>query len=237
MIRETQTFLNYFLDNVLVNDKNTHTTKGVDGIQGVRTNNAITQALLKLKEKFKKENLKWNDKFNFIGIRTDNDLDNSFDDWFLLVVDGTLIACPASTVSGTPGIIKYWNRRINNRTGVGTIAENQQIDYLLVTPKNKKHWNWSWTGAGGFLFQDNAIRLYRGAVQLKGIWHINKNNPIPNSMGGGFNVHSWIGWVWSIVNNLSEGCQVCTEKYWKVIFPLLIKYSKNDRVIYTILQW
>lgn len=237
MIRETQTFLNYFLNDILVNDRNRNSSRGVDGIQGNKTNEAIALAVARLKVKFGKEALVWNDDFNFIGIRTDNVFDNAFRDFFVIYTSGTLIACPASTVSGTPGISKYWNRIIQGRKGVGTIAENQQINYLLVTSANRKHWNWSWTGAGGFLFQDRPIRLYRGASNVNNTWLIDKTNLVPNSTGGGFNVHSWKNWMITMVNNLSEGCQVCTYVYWKVILRLLIKHSKQDRVVYTLLQF
>lgn len=233
MIKETQAFLNYYVKDILVNDINRNTTRGIDGVQGAMTNAAIAQVLTKLEKKFKQENLKWNDKFNFIGIRTDNDLDNSFDDWFVITINGTLIAYPASTVSGIPGIAKYFNRTINNVSGVGTIKGNQQIDYLLVAGKNNGWANW--TGGLGFLFQDKGISVHRGAIKVNGNWETNTNVLLHNQFGG-FNVHSWIGYFLNTVNNLSEGCQVTKQNYWIHLFPILQKNTINGRIVYTLIN-
>ena len=226
-MRETQRFLNWF--------NKPQTLLIEDGVIGRLSNIQIGIAIEKLKNKFQKENLIWNDNFNFIGIRTDNDIDCTFEDWFIVTMSGTLIALPASTVSGTQGIFKYANLWIRGRQGVGTIVENQQIDYLLVEPRSNNQWT-MWTGGLGFLFQDKPISVYRGAVKQGNTWVINKNNIVHNDLGGGFNVHSWLNYFLRQVSNLSEGCQVCQANYWNILFPILRRNAINNRIVYTLLQ-
>lgn len=221
-MKEIQHFLNYYTNAGLV----------VDGIIGNKSKVAIEKAVNKLKEHCNKHNLVWDNEYMFIGVRTDEDLDNSFDDWFIFIEDNIIkFACPASTVSGTPGISKYWNRIIRGRAGVGTIVENQQINYLVVKPVKGNTWS-MWTGGLGFLFQDKPISVYRGAVKRNNVWYYNKENVVHNDLGGGFNVHSWSNWFSPLVNNLSEGCQVTKANYWRILFNYLDNYS---RVTYTLI--
>ena len=223
----TQKFLNWF--------NKPQTPLVEDGIIGRLSNIQIGIAIENLKSRVIQLNMKWNDGFNFIGIRTDYDFDNTFDDWFIIVLNGTLVAYPSTTVAGSPAISKYWNLWIRGRQGVGTIVENQQIDYLLVQPRSNNQWS-MWTGGLGFLFQDKPISVYRGAIKKNGVWLINRDNIVHNDIGGGFNVHSWAGFnIWR-VENLSEGCQVCRNEHWNLIFPVLVRNSVNNRITYTLLQ-
>ena len=226
-MKTTQTFLNYFLE---------HQTLVIDGKIGPKSKFAIKLAIDKLKGKCSKEDLIWNKSFMFIGIRTDNDLDNTFDDWFVLIEnESKLIAVPSSTVSGVSGIYKYVKIWIRGRVGVGTIKENQQIDYILI---KGTHSGWaSWSGGLGFLFQDKHISIYRGATIKNGKWVIDKNNLVLRDIGGGFNVHSWRGWLVNYVASLSEGCQVCKANDWAIIFPIITKNAQRNRVTYTLLQF
>lgn len=245
MVVETQTFLNFYLDTELPE------LLLVDGIQGRNTNNAISEAILKLQDKFRKENLNWDKDFNFIGIRTSNKITNRYDDWFVIFHSNTLVAIPASTKGGTPAIMKYWNRWVKGIRGFGTIKENQQIDYLLVRG-TKSGWA-SWTGGLGFLFQDKPIQVYRDP---------NTDNVIDTSVlitsqGDGFNVHSWAKVnalrpnppilntkarfmnLPNYVGNMSEGCQVTLANYWTWLFQVLIrnarKVGNQERIFYTLL--
>jgi len=236
MRRETQMFINAFINNSAAFDR--PQPLKVDGIHGPLTRAAAMWVAERLRRKVLKEELVWSETM-FIGLRTDLDLDNSFDDWFIFInTKGplTFLACPASTVSGTPGIAKYANRIIRGRSGVGTIAENQQIDYQVVVPQRGNAWS-MWTGGLGFLFQDKPIRLYRGAFWQNAHWWINRSNPVEGDLGGGFNVHSWSGWGLDLVQNLSEGCQVCKAVYWAELFPLLVKNARNGRITYTLIQY
>jgi hypothetical protein len=229
MSKTTQQFLNHF---------NSPTPTLVeDGILGAKSKEQITVAITKLKSEFAKRMWQWND-FNFIGIRTDNDFDDTFEDWFVIVAYDTLVAVPASTVAGVTSVWKYLNLWIRGRAGVGTIMENQQIDYLLVEPRGDS-WT-SWTGGLGFLYQDKPINVYRGALQDGGKWYIDRTNPVMGDIGGGFNVHSWNGFnIWT-VNNLSEGCNVTRHEYWNIIFPLLVKNARSEngqkRITYSLIQ-
>lgn len=246
MVLETQVFLNYYLSEELPD------LLLVDGVQGNKTNNAIEIAINKLKNKFSKENLIWDNSFNFIGLRTSNKITDRYDDWFILYYAKTLVAFPASTKSGKPAIMKYWNRFIKGIRGFGTIKENQQIDYLLVRGTNSG-WS-SWTGGLGFLFQDRKIQIYRDP---------NTDNIIDTSVfvtseNDGFNVHSWknvnafpsnppiLGTratsmnLPNAVSNISEGCQVTLENYWNRLFVILKNNSRNvkgeERITYTIID-
>jgi hypothetical protein len=226
-IQTTQKFLNYFLGKSLV----------IDGIQGQQTNSAIETAIIRLKVRFKTLGWKWNDT-NFIGIRTDLDIDNTFDDWFVLVDRNRLIAVPASTVSGFGGIWKYWNRWFYGKQGVASIAHNQQINYLLVEPTDTTFWNPLWSGGLGFLYQDQPIDLYMGATLVNGVWQININNIVKGTQGSGHNVHSWLNVIGQFVNNLGEGCQVTTADYWKlIVFPFLKSIAVKKRVIYSLMKF
>ena len=231
-IETTQRFLNYFVGKSLV----------VDGIQGIQTNLAIQSAIQRLKLKFRALNWEWKDA-NFIAIRTDLDIDNTFDDWFVLVDRNRLIAVPASTVSGFGGIWKYWNRWFYGKQGVASIAHNQQINYLLVENTDKSliakfgQWWVNWSGMKLFLYQDQPIDLYMGAVFTNGIWQIDINNLVKGTEGSGHNVHSWQNVIGQLVNSLSEGCQVTTADYWEfIVMPFLKAIAVNKRVIYSLIK-
>lgn len=224
-MKETQKFLNWYINAGLVED----------GIIGVKSRMAIFEGIKKLKLDFALRNWVWNDEFNFIGFRTNDEFENTFEDWFVVYTADTLIALPSTTVAGVVGVWKYVNIWLRGKKGVGTIKENQQIDYLLVQPNTSNNWS-MWTGGLGFLFQDKPIDVYRGAYQQNGKLYIDKNNLATGDIGGGFNVHSWAGFnIWN-VNNLSEGCQTTRQQYWDILFPLLVKNSKNSRVIYSLIQ-
>jgi len=222
MTKQLQTFLNYFLE----------TNLEVDGIQGEKTNLAIRDAITKLQRKFAKEKLIWNSDFNFIGIRTDHDFDNTFDDWFVVFAYGTLLAVPASTAAGLSEAIKNATLNVEGITGVAILAPNQQIDYLLVQPNDTTFWNPQWTGGIGFLYQDKEVRIYRdndGDSQQDYLQ--------PQTGYFGINVHSWINFNGEQVGNLSQGCQVTQYWFWVPLFDLIKRFAHNKRIIYTLLQW
>ena len=231
-MKELQQFLNYYL---------TESTQGftklaVDGILGPLTKTASAKTCTLLKKHIIDSGLEFNEDFMFIGIRTDKDIDNTFEDWFVIMYykARTINAFPASTVSGTPGIRKYWNRMINGTRGVGTITAPQQIDYSVILPGSSAWHNW--TGAIGFLYQSFPIDVHRGAYEKeKGLWHYDESNMIRGVLGG-FNIHSWRNWFTTAVNNLSEGCQVTKYKYWKILFPVLVKRAQKGVIKYTLLK-
>ena len=230
-MKTTQQFLNFY---------NFPTVPLVeDGIMGAKSNAEVIKALNKLAIEFSKKGFIWDKQFNFIGIRTNNEFNDKFEDWFVLTVFDTLVAFPASTVAGVTSVWKYLNLWVNGRKGVGTVAENQQIDYLLVEPRGDA-WT-GWTGNKGFLYQDKVIKkVYRGAIQDGNKWYTDRTNFEENNVGSGFNVHTWAGfWGWE-VKNLSEGCAVTREEYWNIIFPILVKQARIEngqkRITYTLLQ-
>ncbi len=224
MVAELQNFLNWFL-------KGTIPPLVEDGIAGNMTNAALAQAIVKLKDLFQVRNWRWNDTFNFIGFRVDEDFDDRFEDYFVLYCYGTLIAMPASTVSGMQGVANGVNLWVNGKNGVGIMAENQQVNYLLVEPNDNTFFNPQWTGGIGFLYQETPIYLYRDN---------NGNNIIDKSVKVyetvGINLHSWINFDINIVSNLSTGCQVTMYRYWKVLFPILVKHAVNKRIIYSLIK-
>lgn len=226
MIKETQKFLNYFLDLQLV----------VDGIQGQKTNAAIRDAITKIQKKFAKHKMIWNSDFNFIGIRTSSQFTDMFTDWFVCFAYETIIAVPASTKSGLIGVNEgqfNWHEGVN---GVLVIAPNQQIDYLLVNPNDPKETfpNKFWSGRA-FLYQDKDFYYYRdnngdrivdyGTKHFGGAWTI------------GGNIHTWSGFNHYLLYNLTKGCQVCQEIYFDPIEKLWLKFHKNKRITYTLLEW
>ena len=225
-MKETQKFLNYFVNANLV----------IDGIQGAKTNAAIQEAIIKLRKKFEKEGLTWDENFNFIGIRTNNEFTDMFTDWFVCFAYDTIIAVPASTKSGLIGVAEgqdNWHGGIN---GVLVIAPNQTIDYLLVNPNdpNETFPNKRWSGRS-FLYQDKAFYYYRdnngdrivdyGKKYFGGAWII------------GGNIHTWKGYEWDLLTNLSKGCQVCKESDFNHIEALWLKFHENKRIKYHLLQW
>lgn len=219
MIKQTQTFLNYFLDLQLI----------VDGIQGDQTNQAIRDAITKLQRKFAKEKLTWNSEFNFIGIRTSNEFTDLFTDWFVVFAYGTLIAVPASTVAGLSQAIKNATLNVEGIKGVAILAPNQQINYKLVNPAG----GWSdWSGGIGFLYQDHPVKIYRDNIADANLDYLQ-----PQTGYYGINVHSWQGFNYDHVDNLSQGCQVTKYCYWVPLFELLRKSAENNRMVYTLLQW
>lgn len=233
MNRELQQFLNYFLKD----DSFSPLTE--DGIIGRLSRAAIDKAVERLKTLFADRNWVWDNNFNFIGLRIDKDFDDRFEDWFIVYAHDTLVAVPCSTVAGITSVRKYTNLVINGRIGVGTILGNQQIDYLLVRHTDKRFWNPHWTGGLGFLFQDTPIDILRGAKTVNGVLVYDESNIVRQTMGG-FNVHSWIGFIWSIVGNLSEGCQVCREPQWRFLFNVLCNNSRKvndtERITYSLIE-
>lgn len=233
MVRETQTFVNQFMQG-----HEAWTPLRVDGIQGPKTQSAIARVLTRLRIKFEREGLAWAAGFNFIGIRTNSRITNVFDDWFVLAWENTLVAIPASTKAGLPAVAKYANALIRGKRGFGTIKENQQIDYLVVEPQlNGGAWV-NWAGGTGFLYQDKPIDVYRDPNRDN---IIDRTVLVRGDLGGGFNVHSWAGWFSAWVQNLSEGCQVCQINYWQIIFTILVRQARRvgdqKRLTYTLLQW
>lgn len=229
-MKELQQFLNYYVNE----RQDLKVELVVDGIIGSHTKKTITLAKDLLKSHVKDSGLKWNDNFMFIGIRTDQDLDNTFDDWFVIIEKDKMLAFPASTVSGVPGIKKYWYRMINGKRGVGTVKAPQQIKYTLIQPGGSQWHNW--TGGIGFLYQSYPIVVHRGAYLKEGIWLYDEKSIVPNTLGG-FNVHSWLNWFSSLVNNLSEGCQVVKYNYWKILYPILKNnMTKNSVIEYTLIK-
>jgi len=230
-MKTTQAFLNSFNSPI--------TPLVVDGVMGAKSNEQLGIALNKLSIEFSKRGWVWDKAFNFIGIRTDNIFDDTFADWFVLTIGTTLVAVPASTVAGVTSIWKYMSLWVNGRQGVGTIAENIQIDYLLVEPRGDV-WT-GWTGNQGFLYQDKAIaKVYRGAIKDGDKWYTDRTNPEMNNVGSGFNVHTWAGFSLWQVRNLSEGCQVTRAEFWEIIFPLFVKYARvvsgSKRITYSLIQ-
>ena len=242
MVIEKQIFLNYFLEGTIE-------PLSVDSVAGNKTNLASKLAIDKLKTKFNLHGMTWSSVFNFIGIRTSDIITNLFDDWFVFTIGEELYALPATTKSGIPGIMKYYNRWSKGYRGFGTIQENQQIDYLLITPK-KDAWS-NWTGGCGFLYQVAKFNVYRDEnIDNK----IDKNN-VMLSEGDGFNIHTWVNYIsnknyakllntksksmgiTTPVANISEGCNCTTYDYWIWLFPILQKYSINSTVKYNLLQF
>lgn len=225
-MKETQKFLNYFVNANLV----------IDGIQGGKTNAAINEAVIKIRQKFEKEGLVWDSKFNFIGIRTNNEFTDMFTDWFVCFAYDTIFAVPSTTKSGKLGVVEgqnNWHKGIN---GVLVIAPNQQIDYLLVNPNDptetfpNKHWS-----GRCFLYQDKNFYYYRDNNNDSKVDYGKKHYGGAYEIGG--NVHTWTGFNFGLIYNLSKGCQVCQEMYFDPIEDLWIKFNKDKRITYTILEW
>jgi hypothetical protein len=224
MIKQTQTFLKYFLG--------LPANFAIDGIQGDQTNQAIRDAITKLQRKFANEKMIWNSEFNFIGIRTSNEFTDLFSDWFIVYAYGTIIAVPASTCAGLSQAKRNATLNVGGITGVAILAPNQQIDYLLVQPSDTTFWNPNWTGGIGFLYQDQAVRIFR---DNNGDSH--QDYLQPQSGLFGINVHSWINFNGDYVDNLSQGCQVTQYWFWVPLFDLMKRFAENKRITYTLLQW
>jgi hypothetical protein len=225
-MRHTQRFLNWFLGLQLAED----------GIQGNKTNAAIKDAIVKLKNKFAKEKLIWDSDFNFIGIRTSNDFTDLFTDWFVSFAFDTIIAVPASTKSGLIGVAEGQNNWHGGINGVLVIAPNQTIDYLLVNQNdpNETFVNKRWSGRS-FLFQDKDFYYYRDNNGDRIIDYNKKYFGGAWTIGG--NVHTWKGYEWDALSNLTKGCQVCKESDFDHIESLWLKFHKNKRIKYHLLQW
>jgi len=226
-IKELQQFLNWYSNGV--------SNLVVDGVYGPKTRGAEAKILSNLKAELTNKGLKWDKDFNFIGIRTEMIISNKFNDWFIITLGDTIaLVAPASTKAGLPAIWKYTNKWLRGHKGFGTIADNQEIDYLLVEPRKGNAWS-NWAGGTGFLFQDKPINIYRDQNTDT---IIDTDRFIKGDIGGAFNVHSWAGWASSFVQNLSEGCQVTKIQYWKTLFPLLVKQGRanNGRVKYKLIK-
>lgn len=229
MNKQTQIFLNFFLKGEII-------PLDVDGYLGEKSNRAIQLAITKLQKLFAKRKWEWDSKFNFIGLRTDDDFDNRFDDFFVFYAYGTIIACEASTVSGMQGVMAGPNKWYKGVNGTLVIAADQQINYMFVDPKDPKETfgNKNWSG-GCFLFQDRDFHYFRDA---------NGNNIIDYGTpyyGGaweiGGNVHSWENCYGELVSSLSEGCQVTRWYWWSQIEDLFRKHHANKRIIYSLIKY
>jgi hypothetical protein len=240
--KQLQLFLNWLLKGEIV-------PLSVDGVLGEKSNRAIQLAITRLQKEFAKRGWSWNPTFNFIGIRTDDDFDNRFDDFFVCFAYNTLIACEASTVSGMQGVLNGPNKWHKGVNGTLVIQADQQIDYLFVDPNDAKceaylqtvfgnseqakaFKNWS---GGAFLYQNNNFYYLRDndgdnlidytKVYYGGAWEI------------GGNIHSWKNFEGQTVENLSIGCQVTNWTWWEYhIVPLFRKFHENYNIRYSLMK-
>lgn len=143
-----------------------------------------------LKEQFKKLGYKWL-PFMLIGIRSNNDEPNKFDDTFILVNGDEIKAFPNTT---NPGV--FWLKNPINTKGSAVLKPNQYVDcWALGLHRGKYEALVQVRDVVVYRDRDRDVKSEETAVTDKGCF--------------GINIHrANAGTVTQMVDKNSAGCQV-----------------------------
>lgn len=217
LTKDLQTFLNVYVKP--------EPALKVDGIHGSLTTNAMNKAITKLREEYAKRAWFWRADFTITAIRTNNTYTDRFTDWIIVFYNNRIDAIPASTKPGVSSVMKnvqLWYKGLN---GVAVLKEGQYIKTWSI----QSAW---WSGAR-FLYQVAAVTIYR---DNNGDLLVNEN-VTQTDAGFGINWHSWAGWIYDYVGNLSEGCIVTKRKYIDHLIDLCIAYNPDGLVTAALLEY
>jgi hypothetical protein len=215
-MKELQSALNTLLNENLI----------VDGLIGVKTQNAINKLRGQIEKDFKKKGYQFNHS-NLVCIRLDDVFDNKFTDICFVNIGTQNYAFNISTLAGLYGKGNVFNPNwIDGVFGVGVVKEgNYPKAYQLNT-------GW-WTGLP-FLYQIADFEYYRD-----GNLDITLNRAKVYKGKKGFNFHSWRGFIGNVVNNLSQGCMVAQQStYESLSIPLFQQLAKDykNEIDFTLLH-
>jgi hypothetical protein len=219
----TQLFLNYFLDNILVTETNKNTTKGVDGIIGRKSSEAIDKAIEKIKNMYKEKNYTYNETINLLAFRLDDTVTDLTTDYFVVITKDRFIAVPCSTKAG-----KYWIQNPITHggiTGTAILVEGQyRQTWQFITANN---WFNLWLQTPYFN-QIKPVKIYRdGNKDLK----VDRNVPVQEGLFG-INIHTaglnYVVWNWS------AGCIVIPRMFWLELLPLFKPFEIYDFTLFKI---
>lgn len=192
----------------------------VDGRIGAKTNAAIQRAVGKLSNYYATNGYKW-EQLNLIGIRTSDSYTDRFTDYFLLIAEGTMWCYPMSTKPSVSSVWENAKKWIMGKQGVAVLKEGQW-EYTLQS---------AWWSGLPFLYQSKPVTIFRDS---------NTNGDIDRDVEHvglfGINLHSWIGFMYNTLYNLSQGCQVFRSDVWQEAYPLIQKYNPDGVTLYTLIN-
>lgn len=191
----------------------------VDGIAGQKTRDALTEFI---KIKFR-DNGYPEPKRLLVGLRTDETLTNTFDDFMAFIDGGKVVdVWPCSTTAG-----KYW---IQNPVTVGGITGTA----VLMVGYYPKMWkfvtgaNWSnlWLKAPYFA-QVAPCTVYRDG---------DKNDKLDKrvTQTGLFGINGHRGGIGSFIDRWSAGCQITPDTQW---FNVIKRFQMGEVVDYCLLNF
>lgn len=195
----TQFFLNWFLGETLQ----------IDGILGNKTKEAVKRANNKLSSLIKSKGFAVLQN-QFVFLRTQNQFDNKFSDWFIIYDSGIKYAFPCSTRAGDFWVfnpISY-----GGITGTAVLAEGQY----------ENAWQCTWQTRFGFrsleFIQIKPVKIWRDG---------NKNRQIDKitTQTGLFGINLHTAGLSTLVDRWSAGCIVVPSQFWKQIETLDFKVN------------
>lgn len=256
-----QKAINIIFGAILYSNK-THELLKEDGITGMKTMTAIVGgkrqvwtrkgleniesvgAVALLKKTFKKLGYKWDKRFNFIGIRVDDEYTDGFTDFALIYKDGLLRAFPFSTKPSLWGVRVRKNVQVDGLAGVAVLAEGQYIDTYNLQG--------AWWSGRKFWWQRKPVSCLRDKSGGKSI---DRKSVIKSDEGffkrtGNYyaiNIHTWRGWRaktlswWHWTNGvqgggLSIGCQVGDDSIWEELLKEVKAGDSDNWLTYTLLH-
>lgn len=191
----------------------------VDGVAGQKTRDALTEFI---KIKFRDYQYPEPGRL-LVGLRTDETLSNTFDDFMALVDGGKVIdVWPCSTTAG-----KYW---IQNPVTVGGVTGTAILKagyyakmWRFVTGAN---WKSLWLGAP-YWQQVGNCTVYRDG---------DKNTDIDKrvTQTGLFGINGHRAGAGSIIDRWSAGCIVSPDQYW---FKVLLRFKQGEVIDFCLLNF
>lgn len=207
-----QLFCNQYLEPI--------TPLDIDGKIGVLSRGMMKKVVEKIKDEYITKGYTWF-PFNFIGVRMNNNFTDLFDDFFLLIFNDEIIECvPCSTKAGILGMrtnTSFWYRGLQ---GVAILKEGQYINT----------WQYIKGGWSGLPYWQQILPV---TIYRDNDGDLNLDNMQEQVGLFGINIHSWIGYNFAKVTNLSTGCQVAQMSLYSTLYKIL-NYSPN-LLTYTLL--
>jgi hypothetical protein len=210
--RSVQNFCNQYLNPV--------TPLIIDGRIGILSRGLMKRAVQKLRDEFEVLGYIWGSN-NFIGVRMNTIFTDLFDDFFVLIINDEIVdVVPCSTKAGVLGMRTNSNYWYNGLQGVAILKEGQYIDT----------WQFVKGGWSGLPYWQQVlpVTIYRDNNNDFNVDYIQEQVGL-----FGINIHSWIGYNFNRVTNLSTGCQVAQMS----LFSTLLRLNQMfpNRLTYTLL--
>lgn len=238
LIIETQKALNKILGAGLA----------IDGAVGPKTNKALQDFDLWIREKFKQKNYSNLERYEYVGLRFGKHYTNQFNDIAVMWDTKNPLETRFVSFSTLPGLYGegailqpkkiYTASFPAGYQGTGVVCDGRFIDTWYLEENDPRNWS-----GNPYLMQCAAVKIGRDGDKDLNIEYFVTETDFGNSIGGlgaefGMNHHGYFDYDVDTVNNISLGCQVYMKSrlfhiiaYWRKI----IAEKKRNRVSYTLI--